>query len=122
MPVVSSSNKIYDIPLSMTYYESAFLLCFGIISFSFTDKIKKTPSGHGLLGLICNDMFVLYDSESNQFIDFDWTNLASIDKQRKIITILSDMYEGVESINTVKVDVAFYINKSSKIPPPPCQV
>uniref|UniRef100_A0A6C0KTV4 Uncharacterized protein n=1 Tax=viral metagenome TaxID=1070528 RepID=A0A6C0KTV4_9ZZZZ len=120
-PMVSST-KLYGVPLIITYYESTFLLCFGIISFSFTDKMKKTYSGHALLGLICNDMFLLYDSESNQFIDFDWTNMGTIDNQRSIIKILSDMYEGIELINSVKVDMAFYINKSAKIPVPLCQV
>jgi hypothetical protein len=119
-PVFSNVFTTSQLPFSST----TFLLCFGIISFQCRDKVTKKTMSHAVLGLICNDIYIIYDSNKNQFIDFDWTTIINKDQHAKIIKIFSDMYsEDYENFDFFKVDLAFYINKIARVDPPPsCNV
>jgi hypothetical protein len=120
LPQFPLTGAYSDINSKLFFYNE-FSLLFGIITFNGLEKETNKTIGHTLLGLICNDIYIIYDSYKNEFIDFDWTKVVA--NGAKISQIFSSLYENdLVNLGNFRIELALYINKKDIGPISKCQV
>lgn len=91
-----------------------FLLCFGIIVYFYKDVKTEKVGAHAMVGLLCNDVPIVYDSDTNRFIDCNWRRFDEKKNQDIMLRTMVEMSAGSPThFSKFQVYTAFYVNETA---------